>query len=167
MVAADERGRRLRGGPRPLQLVGPTAVLRRGGWRDPRRDEHLTVPAPYRLLVLAADEEWKNEVVGRCEGALLELLGRRDSFSIEDVVPAHGGAPGEASPQTLVVFLADDDGRYERALIDQLTAARDQVIPVLRVVRPEDDVFSVLPKIVEELNAVAWDGDGGRVVGHV
>jgi hypothetical protein len=122
--------------------------------------------APYLVVVLGADAGWADEVAQRCEQDIGALVERPDLVSVERAVPPPA-QPGEAPPQTLVLFLADDESKKSEPLLEQVEDARAQLIPVLPLVHAGADVFKTLPEILLALNALEWDRDGGHAVGEV
>lgn len=122
--------------------------------------------APYRLVVLGAEAAWREEVVAACEQALDDQVGRPGAVAIEDAFRPPGD-PADSPPQTVVVFLAEDVSRDDDGLVAQLGEARQQLVAVLPVVRPDADVFAVLPEVVRPLNAVLWERGGEAATGAI
>jgi hypothetical protein len=122
--------------------------------------------APYLLAVLGADAGWVRDVIDGCRAAFSSLLGRTDGVTVTESVPP-AGDPADEPPHALALFLADDASRADAALLEQVGRARDQLIPILPVVRPGADIFAVLPEVLRPLNAAAWERDGAAVTGAV
>jgi hypothetical protein len=121
---------------------------------------------PYRLVVLASDTAWRDEVVDRVTSALLDQVGREDLVAIRDVLVVRSD-PAEAPPQSVVVWLADEKSREDDELLAQLQQAREHLVAVLPVVKPEADIFSILPEVLRPLNAVTWTRGGVAAVGAI
>lgn len=114
--------------------------------------------APYRIVVLGTDADWADDVAELCAREL-----GPDLVAVERSVPPPVD-PAEAPPQTLVLFLADDESKKSEALLKQVENARAQLLPVLPLVHPGADVFKTLPEILQPLNALEWDRGGGHAV---
>jgi TIR domain len=121
---------------------------------------------PYCIVVLGTDAEWAAEVAARCVQDLAGLVERADLVDMQRALAAHID-PAEAPPQTLVLFLADDDSRDDEDLMRQIEDARARLIPVLPLVQPGADVSKTLPEILRALNAIEWDRGGRHAVGEV
>jgi hypothetical protein len=122
--------------------------------------------APYRVVVLGDDATWADEVSRRCVAEIGALVERPELVDVERTLPPPAD-PAESPPQTLVLFLADDESREDERLLGVVEAAREQLVPVLPLVQPQADIFTTLPESLRRLNAIEWDRDGGHVVGEI
>lgn len=122
--------------------------------------------AAYQLVILGADDRWAQAVADRCRRAVVELVEDERLVAIERAVPP-AGDPAHAPPHTLVVFLAEQRSREDPDLLAQVAAAREQLLPVLPVVRAGADTYALLPQLLRHLHALPWERDGSHVAGHV
>ena len=126
----------------------------------------MTAPAPYRLVLLGADDGWADDVSTQTRQALARVVGNPAAVAIERELPA-ADDPARVNPHVLVAFLADAESRAVPELLAAVAEARERTCPVLPLVHAGVNVTDVVPGVIAALNAQVWDDQEARAVGAI